>query len=431
MVVLLTSDYMEVKLAGLIADYDKDTLINLYQPIIGYEALAVYFSLWSEANNQKITAPCTHGQLFSRMNIAPGKYLEARKRLEGVGLLQTFLDNSNNTNYYHYELKAPKTPHAFFDDTLLFGMLIKAIGESDANRFKNIYHFEKKMDYGQDISSSFKEIYHPNLDDQAFFNALSVPTSVDRVNAKILNQFSWEAFLSTLSENSQIDKSAFSKKDLKEIERLSLLNGASEKEAAIIVSDIFDPNKKKGEHIDYSLLATRLQEIVLFSPRTATNAVKNVNSGSTELAKKINLMENLSPKQYLYCLQNGTQPAKSDLLLVDDLNKKFKLSTSVINALLDYVLTVNNNIISRTYIEKIAASLAREGVTTAYDTMQYLKGVYRHSGGKDKKVKTVYNNKKVTKEVNNESVEQTEEENEQSWEEMMKQLSGGSNDGKN
>ena len=45
MKVLANQDFLEVRLASLIADYDRDTLSNLYQPMIGYEALALYMTL--------------------------------------------------------------------------------------------------------------------------------------------------------------------------------------------------------------------------------------------------------------------------------------------------------------------------------------------------------------------------------------------------
>ena len=51
MKVLANQDFLEVRLASLIADFDRDTLSNLYQPMIGYEGLALYMTLWSEANN--------------------------------------------------------------------------------------------------------------------------------------------------------------------------------------------------------------------------------------------------------------------------------------------------------------------------------------------------------------------------------------------
>ena len=139
MVILSENDYLDVKLNSLIADYDIETLSNLYQPIIGYAALSIYLTLVAESKNQKITSVCTHNQILNRLQMSPGDFIEARKKLEGVGLLRTILESETNIKMYHYQIYAPKTPYGFFDDTLLYGMLIKALGDVDANRFKRIY----------------------------------------------------------------------------------------------------------------------------------------------------------------------------------------------------------------------------------------------------------------------------------------------------
>ena len=117
MVILSENDYLDVKLNSLIADYDTETLSNLYQPIIGYASLAIYFTLIAEAKNQKVTSLTSHNQLLNRLQMAPGTFIEARKRLEGVGLLRTFLEKQTNITIYHYQLYSPKTPYNFFEDT--------------------------------------------------------------------------------------------------------------------------------------------------------------------------------------------------------------------------------------------------------------------------------------------------------------------------
>ena len=87
---------------------------------------------------------------------------------------------------YHYQIYAPKTPKGFFDDTLLFGMLIKALGDTDANRFKTIYQFtaNSNPENGKDISSSFLDAYQPNFDDPAFLKAMNGSDAIGRRNGK-------------------------------------------------------------------------------------------------------------------------------------------------------------------------------------------------------------------------------------------------------
>ena len=221
MVILSENDYLEVKLNSLIADYDNETIANLYQPIIGYASLAVYFTLISEAKNQTITSVISHNQLLNRLQMAPGDFVDARKRLEGVGLLRTILEEEGGTKIYHYQIFAPKTPSKFFDDALLYGMLIKAVGEVDSKRFKMIYHFEDKQTNGKDISSSFVDVYRPDFDDPAFMKALGGAQGIGRRSGKINSEFNYDKFFVSLSEISQIKQEAFSKKDMKEIERLA------------------------------------------------------------------------------------------------------------------------------------------------------------------------------------------------------------------
>ena len=81
MVILSNNDMFEVRINSLLADYDRETLTNLYQPIIGYTALALYFTFWSEASIQKVLSFSSHEQLFVRMKLAPGHFVDARKLL--------------------------------------------------------------------------------------------------------------------------------------------------------------------------------------------------------------------------------------------------------------------------------------------------------------------------------------------------------------
>lgn len=375
MVYLATGDMFEVHKSSLIADYDKVTVTNLYQPIIGFSALALYLTLISEASNQKVTSISSHERLLLRMKMSSSEFLSARKALEGVGLLKTYLTNEGGIKFYRYELYAPKTPNQFFDDTLLFGTLVSFIGQADANRLKGIYKSDDVVSEGENISASFGEVYHSFNDDRdAITRIINAGEEVKgRKRAKIDTEFSYETFFKAISEASQLTEKAFSKEEMKEIERIATLYGASEEEtAAIVLSHVV--SNEQGKRFDLEAIDNDLRyqsKSLSFNNRAVKNK-QNLNSGSTELAKKVNIMEKVPPKRYLSLLQNGTTPAMSDLKIIDSLSKNFRLTNSVINVVVDYVLNVNNNVLSRAYAEKIAASLAREGIETAVDAMEFL-----------------------------------------------------------
>lgn len=434
MKVLANQDFLEVRLASLIADFDRDTLSNLYQPMIGYEALSLYMTLWSEANNEKVSPLCTHEQIFLRMRIPAGAFVEARKYLEATGLLRTFIAQGQDFKIYHYELYAPKSPRGFFDDTLLYGMLIKSIGEKNATRLKNIYLVNPKQDYGEEITATFAEVFHPQFNDEAFVEAAGEDNKVKGRNAgKIKGQFSYELFFQALKEISQIKESAFSKEEMKEIERLATLNGVNEKETALIVNQLYDPSQPKGQRIDFDKLARIMQEKTDGKYRRRRNGrvnetEPNLTSGETDLAKKINLMETKSPKEYLSYLQGGTKPASADLKLINDLSKNYGLPNAVINAIVDYVLYKNDNVLSRPYAEKIAVSLVRENIRTAVDAMNYLRKV-------DKKARNKKSRKTVMQvlETEHKDKDNSEDKNkdwESDWDKFLDDLNGGDDGGK-
>ncbi len=431
MKVLAHQDFLEVRLASLIADYDRDTLSNLYQPMIGFEALSLYMTLWSEANNEKVSPLCTHEQVFLRMRMPASAFVDARKYLEATGLLKTFVSEGNDFKIYHYELYAPKSPSGFFDDTLLYGMLIRSIGESNANRLKKIYVLDTHQDYGKEITASFAEVFHPELNDSSFVEAAESKGGVKgRNRGKIKGAFSYEQFFNSLKEISQLKESAFRKEEMKEIERLSTLNGVDENEAANLVNQVYDLEKPKGQRLDFDKLASLMQEKTNYKYRYKgkdAEVAPNLNTGNSDLARKINLMETKSPKDYLAYLQDGTRPAAADIRLINDLSKNYHLPNPVINAVVDYVLAKADNVLSRAYAEKVAASLVRENARTAVDAMNYLRKVDKKTRGK-KQIKKIV----LPVEENIEPVKKKEKESdwESDWDRMMDELNGGDDGGK-
>lgn len=412
MVILSKADMFDVKISSLLADYDRETITNLYQPIIGYTALAVYFTFWSEGKNQKIISLSSHEQILLRMRIATGEFIEARKVLEAVGLLKTRLEKVREFSIYHYELFAPKTPIKFFNDTLLYGLLIQNIGENEANRIKRIYQTSQNESQGEDISSSFNDVFHPNFEDAAFLQATNkVSDTIGRRKSKIDTEFSYEKFFDTLSSISQLTDKSFTKNEIKEIERLATLYGMSAEITAEKVVNAFSLEKSRGSRVDFVQLNEDMKNEINFGSRTrkGRNSKKNLVVGEEGLAAKVKYFESANPKDVLSVLQNGTKPAAADLNIVRILANDYKLTNAVINVIIDFVLQMNNNVLSRYSVEKIASSISRENIVTAVDAMEYLNNNYTGKKEKSAKIKTESKKKEEKENINSESDNLTEE----------------------
>ncbi len=429
MIILSPNDLFTSRRVSLIADYDKETIFNLYQPLIGALACSLYMTFLVEAKNQKVTQISTHEKLLVKVQMTTKEFLEARGRLESVGLLKSYIENpTDDVKTYHYEVYAPKSPASFFENALLYGLLIKYIGEAEANRLKSIYNESVNDEKGMEISKTFKDVFTPDMNDPVFRKAVNSGGQRGRKTAKIDSEFNYDRFFEALTSISQIKQSAITKKELKEIERIATLNGVDETIAANVVNEIYDASQDKGYRIDSNRLSEKITSSTNFSfltgYREATNKKKSNNkvTSDSDLAKKIDLMESITPSEWLCILQNGAKPAKSDLNIIETISRDYSLSPSVINVLIDYILINNHNILSKSYMEKVAASLKREGVDSAIDAMNYLEEVRQSMTNKNSKKKDI----KINKEIKDEQ-KQTKEDNEEddiSWEQLINELGG-------
>ena len=86
-------------------------------------------------------------------------------------------------------------------------------------------------------------------------------------------------------------------------------------------------------------------------------------------AKMIYTFETISPYDVLRKKNNGAEPLKRDLKLVEDLMVDLKLNAGVVNVLIDYTLKVNNNKLNRNFIETIAGQWKRLNIETVEEAM--------------------------------------------------------------
>lgn len=401
------NDIYEIRIASLISNVDKDVIVELYQPLIGFTATILYLTLLKQKRNEDDeTIVFTHNDLMALMNIKPGILLEARSALEGVGLLKTYQKRNKENNYLIYVIFAPKTPKEFFDDVLFKGLLVQAIGEKEAKRLAAHYYVDGKIPSGfNDISASFIDIFNPNYDDDAFKTNFGKGIVGHEVGRIVIN-FSYDLFFRYIENNSQISSDAFTKKDMHEIERLATFYSLSEETMASIVISSYDPNKK--QHINFESVNQLAKDKIKYPLLQEKRRNKsNINSDSL-IAQKIKMMEEKSPVSFLAILQGNTKPANSDVMIANSLSKDYGFPNGIVNTIIEYVLTKNNNVLSKNYCEKVASSLARENVETTVDAMNYLNKLVLSS--KNKTIKSEQKNTKINNEENKNSNEVSDNE---------------------
>ena len=195
---LSEQDYYHCELKSLIAMYDFDSLVMLYQPLIGSKACSLYMTYVSDAKYHEWVNINTFFQLEKKTNLNLLEIHESNRKLESLGLIKTYrkeLDNSSAS--FVFEIYSPKTPDAFFKDPLFLGLLEAYIGEKEVSRIKRIYRLNNIDLKGYaNISTAFKDIYN----DVSFkFNSGKELFS-SRNNLEIKTSFDKNKFITILNE---------------------------------------------------------------------------------------------------------------------------------------------------------------------------------------------------------------------------------------
>ncbi|MCQ2753125.1 MAG: DnaD domain protein [Bacilli bacterium] len=369
---LASKDYLEVVGASVISDVDFDVIARLYQPLVGYKACMLYFTLvnYMERSENELFP---HEYFFTLMQITASDFLQARKALEAAGLIKTYLKVEDDLKKYTYVIYAPKSPKDFFSDVLFKGLLVRYLGEKEATKLALHYKSKLNLDGYKDVSASFVDVFQPDLNDASF--DAKMPTNLkDNKALKVDTQFSYEDFFTHLKTALMVSEEAFSKAEVTEIERIATLYGLDVITMADIVMQSFNERNKKGNRVDLNALKERAINQAKFSTiaRKVNKGQTYIKiSGRTALADELKLMEEISPKMYLQSKQDGVAPVTADLNLINYLSENMGLSHGVINALISYCLKMCNNRLNKNYVEKVASSLRREKITTALDAMNY------------------------------------------------------------
>ena len=293
---------------------------------------------------------------------------------------------------------------------LFSGLLIQSVGEKEAKKLAYKWKVDLTIpEEYHEVSASFVDVYNLNYDDPSFRKDFgSSILGRDPGRAKL--EFNYDLFFSYIKDSSSINVEIFKKKDMKEIARLATLFGIDEKWMAEIIIDEYISNS--SVHFDFESIKKACENMIRYS-LLKPKKQPNINS-ETIIAQKIELFNSYSPAKYLGLKQNGTKPISSDLAIINSLSENFGFSTGVINVIVDYVLEKNNNVLSKNYVEKIAASVAREGLNTTVDVMNFLNRTLlknKNVNEKNSSIKPVKpnNEKKVSREQVNALLDEMED----------------------
>jgi replication initiation and membrane attachment protein len=318
----------------------------------------------------------------------------ARLKLEGMGLLKTFIKHSEEKRTYLYELQPPLSAEQFFTDGMLNIYLYQKLGHSQFLKLKNIFleNAVKTDDY-QDITRSFQDVF-TSLNVETLKNSNGQTASAPEPDAVFIGRktadpiqisghdFDFDLLLAGLTA-AMVPRKAFTPAVKETIRKLSFLYSINEVDMQkIILSsmtadesiDIDELRKwardwyqmENGDQLPQ--LANRLQPPAL----RESDGPKD-----SKESKLVHYLETTSPRQLLIDLSGGALPAMSDLTAIEDIMFNQQLEPGVMNVLIHYVMLKTDMKLTKNYMEKIASHWARKKIKTVKEAMELAKNEHR------------------------------------------------------
>jgi len=161
-VTILPADTYTVVNKTIIQDIDHKLITMLYQPIIGYTAVSLYFTLIDELDKKELLSEdSTHHHLMSIMQLKLDEIVIARKKLEAVGLIRTFF-KKDHVNNYIYLLYSPMSANDFLNHPILNIVLYNNLGKKEYERIVDYFKIPRiSFKDFEDISSNFNQVFTP------------------------------------------------------------------------------------------------------------------------------------------------------------------------------------------------------------------------------------------------------------------------------
>ena len=387
------ADTYKVFNKGIITSEKVKILTDLYQPIIGYSAISLYLTLLNDLNRHNDFY--THHHLMTSMQLNLSNIKDAREKLEGIGLMKTYIKNGEIDEYL-YILFSPLSAHEFFNHHILNIVLYNNIGDKEYKNLQDYYKVSKinTKDY-TDITLSFEQVYNVNTNTNLLFDNSDIENNnIKKIEIK--SNFDMDLLINSIPKRLISDR-CFTDEvkelilNLAYIYKIDNLNMQGLVRNSINERGLIDKTELRKSARNYYKFENNGKLPTLIYNKQP-EYLKTPLGNDSKLSKLIYLFENTSPYDFLKKSYGNTEPTNRDKKLIETLMLEQKLSPGVINVLIDYVLKINNKKLNKDYIETIVGQWKRLKVETVTDAMDVCKKEHK------KFKKSVF--KKETKTVN-------------------------------
>ena len=387
--ILLPADSYVVINKTILHDEDRKIITSLYLPVIGMDAVMLYFLLWSDLDSSSIvSSDFTHQKIVSNLRMTINEVEDARSKLEAIGLIKTLVKEGNVNNYI-YELYSPVSATEFLSHPILNIVLYSNIGKKEYDNLIKTFKMPRFNTSGYtDITKNFNDVFESTCM-TSYDLSLEDIRKYNKLKLNINSNFDFNFLISSMPKN--LDTSKMFSKDIKElIINLSFIYDIDAIKMANIVKVSLNDNGtinreslRKNSRNFYQFRNGGLLPTII--DNNQPEYLRKPIGDTSRRAKMIYTFETISPRELLINKNNGNEPTRRDLKLIEDLLVDYKLKPGVVNVLLDYAINVNNKKLTRGFVETIAGEWQRKGIETVEDAMNNCEKVHKKSSKRNYK----------------------------------------------
>ncbi|MFD2305441.1 replication initiation and membrane attachment family protein [Enterococcus termitis] len=397
----------QVAVSFPLSDQEQDILALLYQPIIGANAFSLYMTLLSEVAHTGVSESLFHADLITMMDKSIKEIQQARLKLEGIGLLDTFVKSDAELGtIFLYRLNHPETIERFFKDEVLTLTLLNSVGQRKLDKlFERLKPKFIQLTGYEEISANFKDVYlfreeqivaqNDQLQQiEAAFNDARPRKKLSAVD----ESFDWAYFVQGIerlgiklpNDHEGFKEEVYIFHNLFGITEIDMIDFCSKSfdyySGEIDVKDFergiyrtYDPDKQQRKS---EVLRSERAKLSDADQQTYRYNSLKMNGFSEMDIQMIMDSEKNYPLNYLEALKSGkggyTTPQERSL--VKYLVSKSGLPNSVINILINYVYNIQKQpTLKAEYVNRIANEWAQSGITSPEKAIEHVREIAQKS----------------------------------------------------
>lgn len=368
---------------------DRNILMLLYQPIIGSQAISLYYTLWSYLDKSELLSnEWTHHHILRDMMISNSEFIDARVKLEAVGLIKTYVKKGNINNFV-YELYSPISASEFINNPLLNMALFNAIGKLEYERAISYFKIPKiNLREYEDITSKFSDVFafsNEPINDNLIYD---IKKSSYR-KLEILSRIDINTILSLISDE-LLNKKSITKDTKEFLYKISYIYNYDNDDMIELIRNSISikhtiDKKMLQENANKYYRYDNMGKLPSIIYKNQPEYLRKEALDTSNRSRMIHLFETTSPYDFINSKCKTGAPTSSDLSLISYLLIELNLKPGVVNVLVDYVLKINNNKLTKSFVETIASQWSKSGIETVEDAMKIAEEEYK----KKKNIKKV------------------------------------------